>query len=435
MISRFKTLLLGIFVVSIAIYIVLLNSAYVTIYLDPSSPIHAHVGIIILVSFALGLISMSIVALGVGFRYYLRERNLLAQNRESKTFYQQMLKARSLQSTGELEKAREAWEKAVKKDPSEVIARVELAKVLKALSQKGLANSLDSLRVLDAARAIDSKNPEILINASDINLDLNNQTAALDNLALIAFQQPNQYILEKARDIAEKLGRIPDALEYQKKLIDLIGSDESEVQEVGIRLNYKLLLAENEKDQHLLKDALKNFLKKHGDYAPALERLSNLEKKSGRIDEAAQLLAKAAKVSNEIKYWHSAARLWIKSHNPDKAIAAARNATNETKGLPRVAAEIELLRVYIALGMLEQARQLCDGLPFLLKREAVSMPTSLYHTFLSLKGLCLCRMGEYRQTADTLRKLCDDDPEMHELMQDTEDDKKNDAPSPRLSTP
>lgn len=434
MISRFKTLLLAILVVSISLYIVLLNQERVTIYLDPSSPILAHVGVVMIIAFTLGLFVMALVALGVGFKYYLRERSLLTKDRENKTFYQNMGKARSFQASGNWEKAKDIWEKAIKKDPTDVIARVELSKVIQSMSQAGDADLLDALRVIDAARANDPKNVEVLYRAVELNLALNNKTAALDNLALITFHQPNKRVLELARNLSEDLNRLSDAIEYQKKLRE-IGGDTADWEVVNSRLAFKEILVKHQSEPLGLKDSLRTFLKKNGDYAPALEKLSELEQQSGKSDDAAQLLVRAAKCSGSVRYWHFAARLWIKAHTPEKAIAAARNATNDSSGESRIEAEIELLRVYVALGMLDQARQLCDGIPFLLKREAVSMSAKLQHSFLALKGLCLCRMGEYRQTAETLRKLCHDDPEMSELINDIEAETPGQAPAPRLSTP
>ena len=434
MLTRFNKLITLILVVALTIYVILLNQERITVYLIPGSAIEGHAGVVVIAAFALGMLVMSLIALWVGFRSYLRERALISKDRERQNFYLSMLKARGYLSAGDLTKAKDAWEQAVKRDPTDIIARIELSRSIESLANNDREELVRALKVLDAARATDPKNSEVLYRAAELNVALNNKTAALDNLALIAFHEPSMRALERARDLSEDLDRIGDAIEYQRKLeeIDTSGKD---FKAVNLRLRLKQLILENAKDNSQLRDSLKAFIKKNPDFEPALEKLAEIEQSTGHFDEAAQLLSRAGKLSGNTSLWHQAARLWIKNGMPEKAIAAARSAATEAKGIHRIVSEIELLRIYIALSMLEDARRLCDGMPFLLKREAVTLSSSLNHSFLALKGLCLCRMGEYRLTAETLRKLCDDDPEMHELLADRDNSNSSEAPAPRLSTP
>ncbi len=78
------------------------------------------------------------------------------------------------------------------------------------------------------------------------------------------------------------------------------------------------------------------------------------------------------------KVWQKAARIWIKNHAPDKALAAARAIANEAKGLNKLDAEIELIRIHIALNMLDEAKKHCDSFLTLAKQE--SIPVTLWFT-------------------------------------------------------
>ena len=434
MFSRFSRLIVLLGVVAIALYIVLLNNSEITIFLAPESPLTGNAGVILISSFVLGILFMASVALWFGMKAYFRERGLKARDKQRQAFYEGMLKARNHYAAGELQKAKESWEAALKKDPTDVIARVELSETLEAMADEGRVDPLEALRVLDAARAADPKNIEILFRACKINLALNNRTAALDNLNLILYHHPTKSAARLARNVAEELGRIEDAFEYQKQL-EALSEESGDREQVLSRLNFKKLLQEDAADAQLLKERLRNFIKKHSNYAPAIIRLAELEADQGKLDEAAQLYVKASRVPEFASAWHMAARLWLKANLPDKAIAAAKVATAESKGDARIRAEIELIRLYIALSMLDAARKHLDGFPFLMKREGVSRSGNIMSLYLSLKGLCLSRMGEYQQSADIFKKLCEQEPELQDFIKEMDLGLDKEGPAPRLSTP
>ncbi|MCO6430419.1 MAG: hypothetical protein J5J00_06110 [Deltaproteobacteria bacterium] len=433
MITKFNRLIVVLLVVAVALYFVLLNNSQITVYLYPGSPISANAGAILLAVFALGMLFMALIALWFGMKSYFRERGLIAKDRQRQAFYQGMIKARSYAATAEWVKAKEHWESVIKKDPTDIIARIELSRTLEELAREGSCEMIEALRVLDAARAADPSNSEVLARAAELNLALNNKTAALDNLNLMLYHHPNAKSALLARNVAEDLGRIDDAFEYQRRLEAL--SVNTNHAEITARLSFKKLLLEHSTDQESLRAQLKQFIKKNPEHAPALTKLAEIEAASGKLDEAAQLYLKASKSSGDSQAWHLAARHWLKANLPDKAIAAAKLTTGETSGEARIRAEMELIRLYLALNMLEEARQHLDGFPFLLKRENVKRGRDLMALYLSLKGLCLSRMGEYQHSSDIFKKLCEQEPELQDFIKDVEHAPSTEAPAPRLSTP
>lgn len=430
MLRRFNKLLLVLVVVAAALYIVLLNDAPTTVFLTPRNPISANTGVILIVAFVIGLVAASLVGLWFGTKAYLRERNLLGKERQRQQFYNGLLAARSAVAAAEWSKARELWEGVVRRDPTDLIARIELSRTL-----EGLGDTREALRVLEIARAKHPLNIELLFRAAELNIQQQNCTAALDNLALIIGTEPNQRALVMARDLSERLERFEDALEYHRKLEER-GASDAET-DTASRLKYQQLLKDHSAGTDGgsdLREQLRAFIKREGNFPPALNKLAELESEAGRIDDAAQLYLKAAKAGGSVDSWQQAARLWVKHHMPERALAAARAATNETRGMARITAEIELIRLYIALNMLDDAKRLLDGINALCKREQIQPADELQQTWLALRGLCLNRMGDFKQSAEVWKKLSARDFELVPIL-DSNDGADSKVPSPRLSTP
>jgi tetratricopeptide (TPR) repeat protein len=432
MIRRFNRLIFLLLVVAVSIYLTLLNQELVTFRLLPDSPINAQLGIVIICTFAIGMFVMSVIALWFGLQSYIRERAVYSREKERQLFYQSVLKARSHQSAEEWEKAKNIWEQSIRKDPTHIISRVELSKAIQTTSPKNQTELLEALKVLDAARAQDPKNTEVLFRAAEINIALNNKTSALDNLALIIYETPVKRALIMARDISEDLGRYQDALEYHKKL-EAIGYED---QAALARLKLKQLVNENANNKAKLLEELKNFAKRNPAYAPAHETLADSELQIGKVEEAAQSYVRAVKLNFNKKTWQKAARIWIKNHAPEKALSAARAISNESKGEGKIDAEIELIRLYIALNMLEEAKKHCDLFTNLAKQESVALSKDKMREFLALKGLCHARLGDTKTVTESLKKICEDEFYLDTyISNDDGTGREDDAPAPRLSTP
>lgn len=430
MLKRFNRLIFILIIVAATLYVALLNQEVVTLRLFPDSPITTQLGIIIISAFSCGMLLMSLLALWFGLQSYIRERAYSMKEKERQNFYQNVLKARSFLAAEEWSKAKAAWEQAIRKDPTHIISRVELSRSMQTVNGSSNENLLEALRILDSARAKDPKNIEVLFRAAEINLALKNKTAALDNLALIIYEHPVKRALLMARELSEELGRYQDALEYHRKL-QAIGEDD---QDAFARIKYKQLVTDNEADRTKLIEELRAFIKRNPSHAEGLERLADLEMQLGHRDEAAQLYIKTAKTSPTVKVWQQAARIWVKDNLPDKAIAAARSIAADASGEKRIDAEIELIRLYIALNMLEDAKRHCESFLKLGKQEGVTPNKPQMREFLALRGLCYSRLGEHSVTADSLKKLCEDEfPFDSYITEDTTD--SSDAPAPRLSTP
>lgn len=429
MVNKINRLILIFLIVGISLYVVILNRENITIRLTPSGSITTNGGVVFILVFAAGFLLAGLLGLFFGIRTYLRERRYEAREKERDSFYQAMLKARGFTSAGDWEKAQAEWEKIIKRDPSNIIARVELSRTL-----EGNGEIREALRVLDAARSEDPHNIEVLFRAAELNLSLDNKTAAIDNLALALSEYGSRKAAVQARDLSEELGRFEDASEYQKQL-QRLGADQTNAEEVNARLEYKTLLQECGSDKVKLAEKLRAFVKRHPNYAHGLEKLAGLERDGKKIDAAAQLLVRAAKVTGAIHYWAEAKKLWLAHGMPDRALAAARSAAKETSGFPRIQAGLNLIRLYLALNMFEDAKRALLEFPDLLKEQDIKPTRDILQSVLILKGLCHNSLGENHEAGEIWKKLSDQDLSLGQVSFEAPLSSNGEAPSPTLSTP
>lgn len=434
MLRHFNRLIALAILIAVTIYITLTNSESATITIGPNISVTTYAGVIYLGVFFFGCVVASIVALFVGFKGYLRERKLRAAARAHQLFFELFVKARSFMASEEWGAARAVWEQILHQDPDNTIARVELATCF-----QSLGDSREALRVLDAMRASNHLNAAVLFKAVELNRKLGNNTAASDNLALIVREAPTKRALELARDIAEELGRIDDALDYERAL-EKIGYVSEGMIDAKTRLTFAQLVQTVE-NQSSLRETLTIFVRKHPNYAPALERLADLEISAGRLDEAAELLVRAAKLSpGDLSKWTTIIDLWLKTapgdfqRRADRAVAAARSAIQGTHGTKRIDSEFIVVKTLLAVNRADDARALLEELPKLAEKEKVSLTPEQIQTRNHLTGLCLSRLGLAKDTGSIWESLVEPSlPEANTGKRPLLSDRGE--PSPALSTP
>ena len=432
MISRIVRLLAVFLVIGIVLYIVMLNKAETTVFFSGDRFITKNTGVILIGAFLFGVISSSIFALYFELKGRLRERALANKERQRASFLDGVIKARSYQASGEYNKALSLWEQLIKSDPTNIIARLELSKCLESTNE-----NREALKVLDTARAQSPGNIELLFRASELNLLLGNRTAAVDNLALALHHQPSALAAAKARDLSEALGRIEDALEYQTRL-EALGSTTDDLDQIRSRLEYKKILHNFGDNPVGLLAELKTFVR-HRDNVEALRKLAELEAGSGNLDQAAAQLIRAAKISHSPAIWYEATRLWIEHRQPDRAISAARAATKETSGEDRLRAELNLIRIFLGLGMFDDAKKAIDQFSNLTSSGPAQPSRRIIEDFLILKGLSLNQSGQYHESAQVWLKLTNYELDPGQAQVDpvltVNGNSPSASPSPVLSTP
>ena len=434
MLRQFNRLIALAILIAVTIYITLTNSETATIKVGPNISVTTYAGVIYLGVFFCGSVVASVVALFFGFKSFLRERKLRSAARTHQLFFDLFVKGRSFMASEEWGAARAVWEQILHQDPDNTIARVELATCF-----QNLGDYREALHVLDMMRASNHLNAAVLFKAVELNRKLGNNTAASDNLALIVREAPTKRALELARDIAEELGRTEDALDYQRSL-EKIGYTSEEMVEAKTRLTFTQLVSSIE-NQNSLREALTIFVRKNPNYAPALERLADLEVAAGRLEEAAELLVRAAKVSSsDQSRWTMIIDLWLKTapgdfqRRSDRALAAARSATQGAHGATRIDSEFIVVKTLLAVNRADDARALLEGLPKLAEKEKISLSPRQIQTKSHLTGLCLSRLGLAKDTGSIWESLVEPSlPAANTGKRPPLSDRGE--PSPALSTP
>lgn len=434
MLRQFNRLIALAILIAVTIYITLTNSETATIKVGPNISVTTYAGVIYLGVFFCGCVVASVVALFFGFKGFLRERKLRSAARTHQLFFELFEKGRSFMASEEWSAARAVWEQILHQDQDNSIARVELATCF-----QNLGDYREALRVLDTMRASNHLNAAVLFKAVELNRKLGNNTAASDNLALIVREAPTKRALELARDIAEELGRTDDALDYERAL-EKIGYLSDEMEEAKTRLTFTQLVKSVE-NQNSLRETLTIFVRKHPKYAPALERLADLEIAAGRLDEGAELLVRAAKLApSDLSRWTPIIDLWLKTapgdfqRRADRAIAAARSATQGSHGSKRIDSEFIVVKTLLAVNRADDARAHLDELPKLAEKEKVALSQQQIQTKNHLMGLCLSRLGLAKDTGSLWESLVEPSlPAANTGKRPLLSDRGE--PSPALSTP
>jgi tetratricopeptide (TPR) repeat protein len=435
MLKQFNRFLILAILVSVALYITLTNSDPATIKLGPSISLTTYAGVIYIGVFALGCAAASLVALFFGFKGYLRERRLKAAERSRQHFFSLFEKARNLMASADWAAARDLWEQVIHRDPENVIARVELSRSL-----ESLGDSHEALRVLDATRASSRTSAEVLFRAAELNRKLGNNTAAADNLGLIITDTPGRKALELARDICAEIGKINEAITFQDEL-DKIGYDSEEHLLARRRLRFAQII-KNTQSEAALREELIAFVKRNPTFASALEKLAEIELTRGNVEESAELLMKVAKLSNgDLAKWRAVSELWLNSVQGDfarrsnRAIAAARVATQGATGRQRLEAELLVIETLLHANAFSDAEKALDNFTALAERETKVMPVDIAHKARILRGYYLAQMGRAGETGVLWQELAGQSSPNTTSRGSRPLREKVTEPSPILSTP
>ncbi len=316
-------LLITVIIVGALGYVFWLNPENITIHLTKEKNIELPAAIAIIAIFFSGslfmFLAMLIFLLTQKFAY-----GKLKRSTELKRNHQNMIiEARALVASGTIKKGRAIYSKIVRQDPDNVMARILLAETFKKENEPK-----EALKVLDDARVSQKQNLELLFLASELNEEINNPTAAKDNLAL-AFKVSPQSLpaLKGLVRLSRTLKDYSEALEYQDYRIKLSPSNiQKELQKEKAEIELELINEENKDNEEKKLEEILKLLKRHKDYAPALIEAAKLESKFGLKDKASKKAILAYKLSYNVEALNFLSNMWIDEAKEEKAISSVRNA-------------------------------------------------------------------------------------------------------------
>lgn len=421
MIRKVNLLVSAIALLAITLYVVVLNRGTTTVFYSWSNSVEMSLGVLVILVFVAGFVLAALIGMLYGFRAYLRERAYETKARQQTQFFTQFVEARSLTVTGEAQRARAAWEQLLRKDPTKVVARIEISKLLEAEG-----NIEAALRTIDEARIEAPENLEVMFRAAELYRRRGNNLAALDNLALICDRHPNKQALELARQCALDLGKFQDAVAFQQALEDLRGqSDEIRAARATIERRFLVDQTGNASD---FRQKLEAHLKRYPFDYEGRALLASHYANSGEIDSAVQSYMKAGEQSGVVSYYEHALQLLGRA--PDKALALARTVVREAPKERLLEAQLLLLRVYLDVNLLSDARALLVEIDGQKGLESATADPALRLRASALRAVLFIRAGDTALASNVLLAAENSSAvDNHSLTS------SNEGPRPYLSTP
>jgi predicted Zn-dependent protease len=293
MLTRFFKLLIALAVLAALLYVVSSNRDPVTlnIYGDWALKDYS-LGVMSIVLFSAGILAASLGGLVLATPGYFKQRSLMAKLKNAEAFHARVAEARAASAARQWARARSLWEQLLKKDPTDAIAAIELSKVLEQLGEHRHA-----LKELTLAKAKSPKNIEVLVRCAEVNLSLENKTAALDNLSQVLALETNRFAAEWAMQLCEETENFEDALEYLE-ILESLGSVPVEISQ-RVRLAH---LLDNSKSQTVeeKRATLKKFVRKFPKSTGAIRELAKLETEEGNFNESCKLLLQSFKLTPSV---------------------------------------------------------------------------------------------------------------------------------------
>jgi|GEM_PF-3770772 len=295
-------------------------------------------------------------------RYVVGTWRLGRERKREKEHSLQIERARELKASGQLSQADSALRNLIKKDPSFTVGRIELA-----LIKVEQGDPVEALEILEEARKAGNRNKELLFLASDLSSHLGNHTTSYDNLKLLIDQdRQNARTLEKLVPSCLSLGKIDEAIEWQKMLLKLSSS-----------ATYDKVL-EDLAELELEKESSTNS---GSDVQSRKERLIEL---ATRYKNSPCILSAAGDVCSETKDGKQAIAFWKRSlyiscdmtclakitrlllleGDPSIAVRTVEKILEEQKGNPELFLPVNvfLVRFLLHLEMIEKASDAIEQL-------------------------------------------------------------------------
>ena len=369
-------------VVGFALFIAGLNSDPITITLGPSLSTKTTSGILLLSSFTCGVVIAGLVGLFFSLRSYLRERravNALTYNIKVKD---EFINAVALTSEGSLNLAESELVRLKKKNPDDVLIAKELSYVKE---KKG--DIKGALSVIEELRQRHINSPILLLKASRLYSLIGNSTAALDNLLLLSRSNSSVIIAEKAREEAIKAKKFEEALEAQKKVESAINDNKEEVLNKRALIETEILVKKASFDNTDPEDVIhgiQSLLRRAPTCGHAYSALRDQFKKLNKYNEAAELGAKAGRLTMDLGLLKESSEEFISLQQPAKAIAAIKACCNAWSGKAKLDALILLADTALRLAMFNEAKISLD--------EAYQMTIK---DFAELKPQVIARLAKF----------------------------------------
>ena len=429
MVKKFNKILILLLTIGLSYYAFSMNSQLVTVRLGVDRTITSPLASVLLLTFTIGVLFSAILAAFFSVRAYFREKDLVRRDRRRQALWEDLSKARGLRALEDLNGEHELLRSIIDREPANSLVRLELARNL--VDQ---GKTKEALKVVDATRALEGSQIESLMRAAELHIALGNKTAALDTLSRLLSLTPSQKASTLARDVAESLGKIDEALEYHEQAVALRDTRSTHDEARGQVLNLKKILRDTAGNSADALPALQNFTRQHPHCREGLEELARAEREAGNTDKSTHALIRVGKVANDAEPYFRAAQAFIADRRPDQALATAKLALTDLSGPPVVDAYINIMKVCVALQMYGEVERYREALEKHLGKGIASLSRLQINGIRKVQAYTASLTGDLDSARRTWRELAlGEDTEPHDNIQHVT--VEADGPSPRLSTP
>jgi len=330
------------------IYVVVLNSSSVTVQFSSSSSVTAPLSVVLIAVFLLGALAAGVVTFLMSARFAWREWRRERRERKQQSHRELITAARQSLALEQTKEAEGLLSRVVSEDRNNVEGWVNLAR-----TRKESEGQLRALQTLDEARRSNPNNIELLFEAANLQEQAGNYTAAYDCLSVVLQNYPgNIRTLRRMAELAAKLERYETALEHLEEVVRRV----DDAKRPALRAkSANLELALVKKEGYASVSDFGEILKRHRDFAPAMNEIALLEKKSGKHQDAAAYWAKAYAATGDAVYLENLAQMWLSLHQPERAVSAIQNAVNRSSEEQQLNARIFLVNLYLFLEMVGEA--------------------------------------------------------------------------------
>ncbi len=374
MIGLFKKIAFIIVVILIVTFIIVNNHNAINLVFWPGKSFNTGLGIVLITSFVSGFIISAIIASYFSFKSYLKEKKLLKDKNKSQEICKKVNEARIYTCLKDLDKALKLWEELHRKDLSNIIPYIEIAKIF---IEKENLNS--ALNILNEAKKHAENNEEVTFYLAKVHNLLKNGASSLDNYTKIYSTKPCAYIATLARDEAISIKQYDDALEYQKNIDTLSkgttknASKNEEPDDKKTDIEYLKILKETGENKELQIEKLEKLHKASPSHIKTGLTLSELLLNKGEIKPAMLVLTKLALNSKKAFVWRKIIKTWIEKEEPKKAISTINTALKETQGEELVKSYFIAVESFSNLAMQDDARAYFEMFEKFLKDNNITL--------------------------------------------------------------
>ncbi len=299
-------------------------------------------------------------------------------------------RAADAQLAGRWSEARAAYEDLLRREPAYPEAHARLAELarLRGDEQGALIHQLQALR--------DDDRPETLLAAADAYRRAGRLDDAIETCRDVLSREPDHLTaLRTMRDLASDLGRWPEALPAQERLVRHAAAEERHEEQVRLAgIHYeigKARLAGGDAQAAML--ACREALRVVPDFLPALLTLGDAHVKAGDSPQALKVWERAAERQPALPLLSRLEQLHRAEGRPTRMIGVYQQAAGRAP--ESLALALGLARVYFDLSMLDEA---ADQLQ---KLEVRAPDLSAIHAYL---GAIFERRGQAHEAFEEYRR-------------------------------